>query len=298
MKYTKIIILSVFVFAIIAMSPDKIFAATINASSDGMISAGDTSIIGVYLNTENELINTVDGTLELSDEHNGNFEVTDFSIVSSALTMWPRKPSLESGNKISFVGGVPNGIKGDHLLLFRIIVKINDKGHFTIKPSSINAYLSDGLATQRTISKSISSIVVGPASSESNNKWQDIISKDNTAPISFQISLMQDSSLYDGKKFLLFDTNDTESGINYYEVREGNYPTIRTGNTYVLINQDSKIDVTVTAYDKAGNFQIATYKEREPIHWMSIFVTLIIIFVLYRVVRKIIRKRKNAKKII
>ena len=156
MKYKKITIIIALIFFAVITLPNETFAANIKASSDGAISAGDTSIIGIYLDTENEIINTVDGSIELSDEHNGNFEITDFSTVNSIFSMWPRKPSLDTAGKISFIGGIPNGIKGDHLLLFKVIIKINDKGNFTIKPASLNAYLSDGLATQRAIIGNIS----------------------------------------------------------------------------------------------------------------------------------------------
>lgn len=65
-----------------------------------------------------------------------------------------------------------------------------------------------------------------------------------------KITLAQDENLYDGKKFISFETTDKESGISHYEVKEGAYPIVRAEMNYVLIDQKGKSDITVTAYNK------------------------------------------------
>lgn len=286
------LVLVIFLLGII-IYPNKIFAATISTSSDSAVSSGDTSIINIFLDTEGELINTIDGSVAFGDDHSGNFEVKDISLVNSVFSMWPRKPSLDEGHKISFVGGVPSGIKGNRLLLFKVIVKINESGNFYITPSNITSYLNDGLATPRFITKDISTISVGVSNDTQIDRWKEIISNDNIAPEPFTVNLVQDINLYDGKKFLFFEAIDSQSGISYYEVREGIYPAVRTGTSYVLIDQNKTDDIVVTAYDKAGNFQVATLKVKEPIHWVSIVAYVILILCFYFLFKKI---RKNKKK--
>lgn len=285
----------VFVFIVLFCLPKIIFASTIRVSSESSVYAKDVSILNVFLDTEDEVINSLDGNVILSDNNKGNFEVKDLSLANSVFNLWPRKPSLQESNKIYFVGGVPGGIKGNNLLLFKIIVKINESGNFSISPENLKAYLNDGLATSRIISKNISTISVSDSRTNPQDKWKEIISNDNTAPESFEIKVLQDENLFDGKKFLSFETRDNESGINYYEVKEGDAKPVRTGNTYILINQKNKPDVIVTAYDKAGNFQVATLNGKCPIHWGSIIVTLIILVVLYKIIKRIRKNRKNEK---
>ncbi len=277
---------------LIVFLPKTIFSASINVSSGDMVSAGDTSILEVYLDTEGQVINSIDGSITLSDEHNGNFEIRDLNLVNSAFSMWPRKPSLEEGHTISFVGGIPGGVNSARVSLFKVVVKINESGDFTITPNKITAYLNDGLATALDITKNISTIAIGGKKTEIKDKWKEIISNDNNAPAPFNIELLKDINLYDGNKFISFETTDVESGISYYEVREGNYPPVRAGNSYVLIDQSSDADIIVTAYDKAGNFQVATLKQKDSINWLGIFVVLLLVILVKKIIKRI-RKGRN-----
>jgi hypothetical protein len=272
--------------------PNISLASTISASSSGSIFAGDTAIIDVYLNTENQTINSIDGSILLRDENGGNFEVKDISLVNSAFTMWPRKPSLEDDYKIYFVGGVPGGVKSDRALLFRVIVKINQSGTFTIKPNGLLAYVNDGLGTEVKIIKDSSSISVGESKGEPKDLWLETISNDNVPPEPFTIKIIQDENLFDGRRFAYFETTDSSSGIDYYEIREGSNPSVRTGTSYVIISEEKKVELIVTAHDKAGNFRVATLNKKDPINWISVLVSVLVIFVGVKIV-KIIRRRRR-----
>jgi hypothetical protein len=295
MKY-KYLFITMFLFTIVFI-PSTIFAASINISSGDKVGAGDTGVIDIYLNTEGQNINSIDGSVVLSDEHDGNFEVKDLSLSNSAFTMWPRKPSLENGHKIYFVGGVPGGVNGERVLLFKIVVKINETGDFKITPNQLVAYLNDGLGTSVKIPENSSIISIGKSGDEIKDKWKEIVSNDNIAPEPFEIILSEDPNLFDGKKFIFFDTTDAQSGIAYYEVREDGFPPVRATTNYVLINQDKDVDIIVTAYDKAGNFQVATLKMKGSINWLGIVVALAIIITSYQILKRVVKKRKkHAKK--
>lgn len=288
MKYKFIII----TILCLILAPRLVGAAVISASTDSSVSAMDTAIVNVFINTEGQNINSVDGSVSLSDEHGGNFELRDISLVDSVFTMWPRKPSLEAGQKIYFVGGVPGGVNGDKLLLFRIIVKINASGNFSVSPNKLVAYINDGSGTGVNVVGVRSLIAVGKAKSEPQDKWKEIVSNDNVAPEPFTVNVVQDENLFDGRKFLSFETFDSGSGVSYYEVQEGKNPPVKTGNTYVLIDQIGKVDVVVTAYDKAGNFQIATLKVNKGINWLAIIFYVVILSIVYLVVLRIIKIKK------
>lgn len=291
-KIKKITLPLIFLFGFIVL-PKISFAATISASSTSSISAGDTSVIDVYLNTENQDINSIDGSIILKDDHGGNFEVKDISLVNSSFTMWPRKPSLEDGHKIYFVGGIPGGIKGDRLLMFKIIVKINQSGSFSLGPNGLVAYLNDGIGTDVKITKDLSSISIGESKGSPKDSWLEIISNDDVPPEPFEIKVIQDENLFDGRKFAYFETTDSGSGIDYYEIREGGGSNIRTGTSYVLINQEKNLDLVVTAHDKAGNFQVSTLKQEDKINWLSIAISVLVIFFGVKLVKRIRRNRRK-----
>lgn len=281
------LIISIFIFNFM---PSRSSAAFIYSSSENMTSKGDTAIINVFLNTESELINSLDGSIILSDNYGGNFEVKDISLVGSSFSIWPRSPSLEEGHKIYFVGGVPGGINNERALLFKIIVKINESGDFSIKPDTVTAYLNDGLATQRNITSKDSVISINQPNGSPIDRWQEIISNDNIAPEPFKIDLIKDSNLFDGKKFISFESFDLQSGIDHYEVKEGDYPSVRTGTNYILINQKGDPKIIVTAYDKAGNFQVSTLGQKESINWFGIIISVAIIFIAYNIIKRLFKK--------
>lgn len=292
MKNIKYNLILISILSIIIL-PNKTFAAKISASSTDTISSGDTSIINIYIDTEGQQINSIDGAVVLKDENDGNFEIKDLSISNSAFSMWPVKPSLEDGHKIKFIGGIPGGIKGERLLIFKVIVKINQPGKFSIIPETTTAYLNDGIPTPIIITKEISRITIGAKKAETKDLWKEVISNDNNAPLAFKIELIQDPYLYEGRKFIMFTTTDEASGISYYEVKEGDREPVRSGTNYVLIDQKKNTKIVVTAYDKAGNFQIATLNTREPIHWGSILITLLILGILYKIIKRFREKRKQ-----
>lgn len=299
LNLNKLKILSGAVFVFVSfLYPDKSFASFIFSSAEDSISAGDTSIINVFLNTEGESVNSIDGSIVLSDENNGNFEVKDLIVVDSAFSFWPRKPSLENRQKISFTGGVPNGVTGERLLVFKMVVKINQIGDFKIRPSGLNVYLNDGLGTSKSIVKEESKILVSASKEKAKDNWEELISNDNTPPNPFVIYLGQDVALYEGMKFVTFNAEDSESGIAYYQIKEGEYEYVRTGTTYVLRDQDNVKNITVKAYDKAGNVQVSTLNlGKSGINWKAIGLALIpILLIFYR--KKIIKifKKNGSQK--
>lgn len=293
-KQTKLFSLAL--FGLVFFLPKVSFGATISASSMSSVSAGDTTIIDVYLDTEGQVVNTIDGFVSLSYGQDDNFEIKEISLANSSFTIWPRKPSLESGHKIYFVGGIPGGLNTDRALLFKIIAKLNSPGDFTIKPENLTAYLNDGLGTAIKITKDSSVVKISSANGEPKDSWKEIVSNDNVPPARFEVKIIKDENLFDGRKFAYFETTDDGSGIDRYEVREGNGPSVRSGTSYVLINQEKDLDLVVTAYDKAGNYQIATLKNKQPINWAGILVSVALVLVLTSIIKKVLKivRRKNA----
>ncbi|MDQ5954338.1 MAG: hypothetical protein QG583_266 [Patescibacteria group bacterium] len=289
-KFFKFNNFTFLIILIIGISiPSIIFAAFIKVNTEDSISAGDTSIINIYLDTEGKNINSVDGVISLNDKSSSKFEIKDISLANSVFSMWPRKPILEN-NRISFIGGVPGGVSGENLLLFKIILKVNEPGEFIISPNNVVAYLNDGLGTSLNITPKDSVVSILSPTEDSQDKWQEIVSNDHTPPMSFEIILIQDENLYDGKKFISFEAIDNESGISHYEVKEGIYPIVRAEMNYVLIDQKRKPDITVIAYDKAGNIQVSILKHKVN-NYFIVFIVIIILF-MHQLIKRF-RKSKN-----
>ena len=110
----------------------------------------------------------------------------------------------------------------------------------------------------------------------------------------FDIYAGQEGSVYDGKKFLSFNTTNAQSGIAYYDVREGGLPPVRSHGTYILQEQHTPVHVTIIAYDSAGNARESIYSSMPytvsyPIVIVIILMIMILVFVMYK-------KRKSLPK--
>ena len=295
-----IIKISTIVLVLIGFVPASASAANLYfESTRNTVSVGDTLIVSVKISSDGASINTVDGNINLASKEN-SFVVNDFNLAGSIFSLWPRTPSLsKDGSNISFVGGVAGGFKTDKVTLFNIVIEAASKGSITISPKDISVFANDGKGSKVPLKTSNLTIQVNDKnpSVASTNEWVNLVSKDKTAPSDFTIAIGREASLFDGKRFAFFNSIDNESGISYYEVKEGSNAVIRSGSMYVLQNQDENgiPSLSVTAYDKAGNSTTATYKEPGykllgfP---MYIIITIIILVIIFLVLRKI---RKNKK---
>lgn len=259
----------------VSMSASSVASAAIFVQTKEPARSQDVFFVDVYLNTERKRVNVVEGTVSLSDEKGNAFSVTDVVLAGSALQVWPRTPSLSTdGHTISFVGGNPAGINDPKALLFRLAVETSKPGTIRVNTTSVG-YLSDGKGTPVTFTNSSDTVSVAAAGSVPVNAAADLISKDNMPPASFEVLLGQDPSIYNGMKFLTFSTTDSGSGVDYYEVTEVGYAPTRTGSTYVLQNQDSPRDITVTARDKAGNVRTVVF--HKSWNWMVIILASVLL---------------------
>lgn len=260
-KFLSSVSFSLSFAALLLLMPAPVFASILYMeTNDTPVSVGDTIVVGVYLDADAES-NALDGTINLSLGM-PFFTVQEVSLAGSVLTLWPRTPSLSSdGTHITFTGGVPQGFKGPHQPLFNIILTARAAGTASIIPTDSTVYLSDGKGTPLSVTTRALSLPVAPAQQgvPPRNSWQPIVSGDVIAPDPFTIFMGQDPSVYDGKKYIFFETTDVQSGIDYYEVKEGDAAPVRSGSTYVLQDQAHRLPIVVYAYDKAGNVRASVY---------------------------------------
>jgi len=117
---------------------------------------------------------------------------------------------------------------------------------------------------------------------------------DSTVPEKFKSEIGQDPSVFGGKYFLSFSTTDKLSGIDHYEVKEGNKDFKEVKSPYVLEDQNLRGKIIVKAIDKAGNEQISEIKPQiKPFPYYILILGLIILVIFWFIFRKI---RKNQKK--
>jgi hypothetical protein len=291
----KIIITSLFLIFSFFVSVSKTEAAFIYTKTTEDIGARDVFVIDVMIDTEGTALNAVEGNIILSNKAT-NIEVRDLSVAGSALNLWPRKPSLsEKGDSISFVGGSPDGILGKNILLFKIVASVPKESRL-ISGKDILVYANDGKGVPVSALVKADPIAISLPKTKPIDVWRDVISNDNTPPEPFIISLQQDETLYDGKKFINFSTTDLNSGVSFYEVKEGGRELVRTGETYVLVDQKNKNNIIVIAHDNAGNVRISELNiKSKDINWKIVIIWVVVLSIVLKS-RKIFRKIKNYAK--
>ncbi len=251
-----------------------------------IVRAGDTILVKVRIDTGDKEINALEGMLKV----NGPAKINSVSTAGSIFSLWPTKPSIKD-SVISFAGGSPSSAFGRDLNLFVINLTLTGTGPVTIAGSDLVGYLGDGKGTSFSGTPSSYKLQVAPRGAKTRDDLALLILTDKTPPMPFTIDLGRDATLNDGKYFLTFYTEDADSGIDRYEVREGDLPAVRTGNTYVLQDQRMRHKVEVRAIDLAGNARVQILNLQKIPSVATRIIILIIIGALTFVAFKKIKPR-------
>ena len=272
------------------LTPTYTFAAVLYFDpAEGNYYQGDTFIVDLRIDAEEECVNTVEANLGFSQDI---LEAIDFSTGNSILSIWMASPFIEqSSGTISFIGGIPGGYcgvlpgdPGKSNLLGKIIFQVK-KDPIQQEPKitkvqfldSSKVLLNDGSGTQAqvTLKDAVFTILSG-IPKVPLNQWQEELEKDTIPPESFEIEINKDPSIFDGKYFIAFQTQDKQSGIDYYEIQEGKRDWKRGDSPYLLEDQGRTSIIKVKAVDKAGNERIIEKESsKKPIPWTIIIVILI-----------------------
>ena len=265
-----------------AYSLSTAYAVIIYVDSPSGVTENHESVISVRLNTEGKTINSIEGMLVVNGIEK---EIYTIHTGGSAFALWPNKPSI-SGETIAFIGGSPEGLIGNDLLLFTIAVRPSSPSTSFINIRGVTAYLADGQATPLSITPAVYALSEIPTSEVNETVGFSTTLPDTTSPVPFKIELGRDDSVFSGKYFISFETTDTQSGISKYEVKEGDRPFIRTGTPYVLQDQTAKSKITVRATDAVGNVRTATLNDTSHLWFALITSVFAIIGVILIRIRK------------
>lgn len=247
MKYIKI-----FLFTIIIFKANTIFAGSVDFTNKTYedVKTGDEISIGINLKTDNESYNTVSGKL-LIDE---NFEIKQIKTGNSIISAWIENPAKSKNNELVFSGIIAGGFNGDGQI-FEIIAIPKSSGILNSSLSEIFIYKNDGAGTEeKDASKNLNISVRNILPGEKNSKITLI---DKISPEKFEVNLIQDKNIEDGKYILIFEAIDKGTGIKTYEVLEGKKLFKQAESPYVLKNQRINERIYVKAIDYEGNERVS-----------------------------------------
>ena len=282
--------------SVFSFSVKNVFAST-RAVVTSPIHSKDVFAVNVILDTDGKNINVVEGKVVFSGLKNKDIKIKDISVAGSVLSIWTRKPSLSlNDNSVTFSGGSLENFSGSNLNLFKVFVEVDSVGKLQITQADVVGYVDDGSGTKVAYKNSTGVFDILPALSKPIDAEFDTVTNDNEPPSPFVIELMQDKLINNGMKFLSFEAKDIGSGIDRYEVTEGDNKPVVAGSSYVPVNQDDIKNIVVMAYDKAGNVRVETYNATSGLNVKKvisfIFVVLVILVGSFFIIRF---AKKNAK---
>lgn len=315
--------------------------------NSGTYGPGDTFAVEVLINVEGVCVNTIDAYLEFPKDY---LKIKEFLVGESIINLWLEKPnSLNLGeiNKtgiLNFSGGIPGGycgrIPGDpgkSNMLGKIIFEVPSFILSDTERSKLNVnflektkvLINDGFGTEDDVLMEQAEFTFSKKAINASKAWENEIDSDNIPPEPFIVELHQKKDVFDNQYYIIFSTQDKQSGMDHFEVleirpeeevgrsidrkfwqkwfeEEREVPVWKVAEMpYLLSDQTLMSKIKVMAIDKAGNERVVEYippqsmvESEKPvglngqIMLLLIVIGVIIIVMIAILLKKIISKRK------
>ncbi len=267
------------------------------------IGVGQQFEASLSLDTQNEDINALEGKIIFPA---GLLELKEIRDGNSIINFWIERPSVsrqtdakqerETDAIIVFSGITPGGFNGKNGLIFSAIFETKSEGVARFEVGDARVLRNDGTGSAATL-------VVAPLEMTISKKVSAEIPvipelKDTEPPESFTPEVARDPTVFDGKWFLVFATQDKISGIAGYAVcetkrkleRETDAKWIEAESPYLLRDQRLRSYIYVKAVDRAGNERIVMLSPRMA--WYQNYLILGILIMIGLIIAAI-SSRKN-----
>ncbi len=175
---------------------------------------GERFEVPLFLDTEQESINAFEGIVSFPEDA---LEALEVRSSNSLTSLWLEEPSLVSPGAISFSGIVPGGYAGHDGYLFSVVFLAKQSGQAIIAMSGAKALKHDGKGTAAQLRFSDVKLVIAPGTVSARQAQPE---KDVERPEAFMPAIAHDSTIFDGKYFVVFTAQDKGLGIDYYEIKE------------------------------------------------------------------------------
>jgi hypothetical protein len=232
----------------------------------------DVFVVDFFLDTRSESINALSGVIEVDQK----LSIVDVFDADSVVNFWVDKSF--SNNNFSFAGIIPGGFRGTGGKIFSLVVKAEESGESLIIVRNSSVFLNDGLGTEYNV-PSKDKVFYISSSLGKNTKAFDDFSFDKNPPESFRPEVSRSDSLFDGKWFLVFDTEDKDSGISHYLLKESKWKIQMffkrwaiVESPYLLADQNRTSLISIKAVDKAGNETIVHLDSQNKKSTISTFI--------------------------
>lgn len=255
--------LKTFLFCLILLVPAISHGAEISLSAEpNEYLVGEEFLVDVNIDTEGELINAIEGKLYFKQSE---LEVVSIKDGNSSINFWVTKPNIVSQGFVDFSGVTPGGVRGKDKYLFSVVFKPIKAGQTYVEVKEAKSLKNDGLGTRVKTDVNNLTVEIGLSDTALDGKMKF---EDKIEPETFLPTVGRDSEMYEGRSFVAFSTQDKQSGVDYYEVKEGIFGKyVRAVSPFVLNNQDLDNIIYVKAVDLNGNERVVSIKPENYRNW-------------------------------
>lgn len=225
--------------------------------------------VKVFLDTEGENINAIEGEIVFPTNVLLFQEIFDNV---SFVNFWIKSPSF-NGNSVVFSGIFTGGYQGDEIYLFSIILKAKEVGEIIVNAENMRILKNEPAGYPVSVRTSSLKLQI----KEQSDVPEFTTPEDKKPPEIFVPQIAKDLVIFNGKWFLVFATQDKDSGISQYEILETRKKLHEikkrewkiAKSPYLLNDQELKSYIYVKAIDKAGNERIATLDPQNQLSWLE-----------------------------
>jgi hypothetical protein len=272
------------------------------------VGVGQEFPVGFFVDTEQEVVNAIEGTLVYDQHILALQEVRD---ANSIINFWIERPTADAACtadcRVRFGGIVPGGFSGARGLVLTFVFTARASGRSVVDIRESQILKHDGKGTPLPVRTGPIEITVARDAPIIPSGIPD----DHDPPDMFVPVVTRDQAVFDGKWFVVFATQDKGSGIARYEMTET--PRAITGDAGDLLwrtiqspalLQDQTLGsyITIRAIDGAGNSRSASLLPANPsrlstqyLVWGIVGALLFVVLFVGRLLWRNIRQRHKRR---
>lgn len=268
-------------------------AATLGLKTELKQAIGERIVVDVVIDPQGESINSIESSILFSSEY---LTFNGFSAKQSSIPIWVEEPKEKVPGAIHFSGVIPGGLdrlydpmntNNKTIPVVRLFFISKKAGTTTLRVGDSSVLKNDGKGTAVSVGTTGATLTLLAVA---GREVAAPLLQDITPPNPFTVSIIERSLFGKTPRLAVFSAEDSEGGIERYEMAVGNLSPHTVTSPAALPYRLFAYILTVKAYDFSGNVreeQVTVSGEKSYGLGLGLIVLLALILVIrYRIYKK------------
>jgi len=256
----KFLLISIIFLSCLIFSRATVFAADVSISLPAHANVGSTFEVLINASTDEELINSVDITIDYPEEL---LTFVGYKNDGGVMRLWIDSPHEKDG-KVYFSGIIPGGVMGLYdtnkkglspIPLARLLFVGKSAGNAELSFTKAEILKNDGMGTPLLLDQRGAQMTINDAGNDSSENEENI--EDKNPPEPFFITFIESSLSTGTPGMIVFQADDSLSGIKEYKMKIGASEWQNTKSPQAVSRGIFPHKITIRAFDFYGNFRDA-----------------------------------------